>query len=227
METIKKEGSIMSAEAALKLVETNEVETKALDIVAKGRMMRVLSADDYIQAGALWGQIGDMIKEVKATFDPICEAAHKAHKAATAKRAQFLDPLESVFKMVKKEMSNYDLEQERIRREEQRRLEEIARKEEEERRLQEAILAEESGNKEEAQAIIEEPVYVAPVVIPKATPKMEGGPVYRAVTKFKIINESLIPRQYLTPDMVKIGGVVRALKQNANIPGIQVYEERV
>jgi hypothetical protein len=73
---------------------------------------------------------------------------------------------------------------------------------------------------------MEEPVYAPPVIVPKTVPKLNGGPVYRTITKFRIINEALIPRQYMMPDLVKIGGVVRALKNQTNVPGIEVYEER-
>ena len=46
--------------------------------------------------------------EVQERADPICDAAHKAHKAATAKRAQYLDPLEKASRDVKALMSAYD-----------------------------------------------------------------------------------------------------------------------
>lgn len=219
----------------MSLVETTPVEEKALSIVDQAKAVRVTDAQTYTAAGSLWKSIGEMIKEVKDTFDPICDAAHKAHKAAVEKRAKYLDPLTAAQKSVKGLMSAWDAEQERIRREEQARIEAELRKQEEERRLQEAIEAEaamkaQGATKEEVAeetaAILETPVTVAPVVIPKSVPKMQGGPVYRTIWKARIINERLIPREYLVPDMVKINGVVRSLKGAANIPGVQAYEER-
>ena len=226
----------MTAEAALKLVETEPVEQKALSIVDQANAVKVTNSETYTAAASLWKAIGDMIKEVKDTFDPICEAQHLAHKKAVEKRAKFLDPLTTAQKSVKRLMADYDAEQERIRLAEQRRLEEIARKEAEERALQEAIAAEEamkaSGvSKEEAaqeaDAIMAAPVNVAPVVIPKAVPKIQGGPVYQKRWDYEIVNANLIPREYLAPDTVKIGGVVRALKGQTNIPGVRAYEKRV
>jgi len=222
-------------EAALELIETTDVETKALSIVDQAKAVKVTDSGTYTAAGGLWKTIGDMIREVKDTFDPICEAAHKAHKQAVEKRSKYLDPLTAAQKSVKSLMSAWDQEQERIRLAEQRRLEEIARKKEEERLLQEAIAVEQEAQRngatqeeaeQEAAIILSEPVYVAPVVIPKDVPKMQGGPVYHTIWKAKIINETLIPRQYLVPDMVKINGVVRSLKNQANIPGVHAYEER-
>ena len=226
----------MTAEAALKLVETAPVEEKALSIVDKAKAVQVTDAETYTAAGDLWKAIGEMIREVKETFDPICDAAHRAHKAAVEKRSKYLDPLTTAQKSVKGLMAAYDAEQERRRREEQARLEAIARKEEEDRRLMEAIAAEEEMNRigmtkdevaQETAAILETPVSVAPIVIPKATPKLAGGPVYQTRWDYEIVAPNLIPREYLTPDTVKIGAVVRALKEQANIPGIKVFSRRV
>ena len=223
-------------EPALKLVETNEVETKAISIVDQAKAVKVTDAETYKAAGSLWKSIGDMIKEVKDTFDPICDAANQAHKKATQKRAQYLDPLQAAFKSVKGLMSDYDAEQERIRKAEEARLAEIARKQEEERMLQDAIAAEEEAKpngatveeaKAEAEQIISQPVYVPPVIVPKTTPKLTGGPVYREIWDFEITDGNLIPRQYMLPNTVAIGGVVRSLKAQTSIPGVRAFSRRV
>lgn len=223
-------------EPALKLVETSEVETKALSIVDRAKMVVVTDPETYTAAGILWKQIKDMMKEVSDTFNPIIEAAHASHKKALEQKAKYYAPLEQAYKSVKKLMSDYDMEQERIRQAEQRRLEEIARKEEEERRLMEAIVAEEElkargATKEEAAqeaaAIMEEPVIVAPITVQKEVPKLKGGPVFQTRWNFEIIDVDLIPREYMQPDLVAIGGVVRSLGERAKIPGIKVFPKRV
>ena len=85
-------------------------------------------------------------------------------------------------------------------------------------------LAEAEGNREEAQAILDEPDFVPMPTVKAEIPKVDNR-LFRKVWKFRIVDEGQIPRQYMTPDMVKIGGVVRAMKGVTNIPGIQVYEE--
>ena len=215
------------SEPAFQIVESNEVETKALSIVDQAKTVKVIDVESYKSAGELWKSIGDMIREVKETFDPICDAANKAHKAATQKRASFLDPLEAVYKSVKRLMSDYDEAQERIRKAEEDRLREIERKAEEERRLQEAIILESEGQTEVAEAVMAEPVYVAPVVLPKATPKLQGGPVFQTRWDFEIIDVNLIPRTFMVPDLAKIRGQVTNLKEQANIPGVRAFPKRV
>jgi hypothetical protein len=213
-------------EAALQLVETNEVETRALSVVDQAKSVKVIDAESYVTAGQMYTSIVAMMKEVDDAFDKNIKRWHEGHKGAIADKAKYWNPLDAAKRAVKKALGDYDAEQERIRRAEEARLQEIARKEEEERKLAEAIAAEQSGDKQEAEAIMEEPVYVAPVVVKKEVPKVEGV-VFRTVWKFRIIDEKKIPREYLTPDSVKIGGVVRSMKKATNIPGIQVYEERV
>jgi len=133
-------------------------------------------------------------------------------------------------------MSDYDAEQERIRKAEQDRLAAIARKAEEDRLLAEAAAVEaearaNGATKEEAaqqaDAVIAEPVYVPPVIVPKATPKLAGGPVFQTRWDFEIVNEALIPRQFLAVDMVKIRQVVTAMKGQTVIPGVRAFEKRV
>ena len=80
-----------------------------------------------------------------------------------------------------------------------------------ERIRQDAIAA----KQEQAQAIT--PV----VVVERTAPSVSR----RMVPKFKIVDPMKLPRQYLKPDEVAIGGVIRSLRQNANIPGVSYYEE--
>lgn len=47
----------------------------------------------------------------------------------------------------------------------------------------------------------------------------------RKISKVRIFDESLIPREYLVPDMAKITEDV--LRQNKEIPGVERYEEKV
>jgi hypothetical protein len=212
---------------ALKLVpETEEVGVKALSIVDQSKALKIVDSETYIKAGSILTTIKDMIKEVESTFTPICEAAFLAHRKAVEKRDGFLNPLKDAQKGIKGAMSNYDLERERERLAEQRRIEEEQRKAEEERKLLEAIEAEQNGEQEVAEEILKEEVYIPPVVLPKATPKVQGVS-FRTIWDFEIVNASLIPRQFLSPDLVKIGGVVRSLKEATQIPGIKVFSKRV
>lgn len=262
----------MTAEPALKLVETEEVETKALTIVDEAKAIVVRDAETYTKAGHFWKDIRAMRSEVAATFDPLIKQAHELHKNTLSKKNEIDKPLEIAERQVKSLMGAYDAEQERIRKAEQDRLAEIARKEEEariaeelrileeerkaeeERLMQAAIEAEKSGNKAQAEELInvaEErsqeaaqaaaeiqaaPVYVPPVVVPKATPKLAGGPVYQTRWKHQVVNlmdlvkavaSGRAPINALQTNYVFLGQQARSLKEHMNIPGVRAYAERV
>ena len=215
-------------ETTITLTDTSKVEVNSLTVVDQAREFLVIRDNDhYLLAGEKWKEVCAMMSEVEKVFDENIQRWHTGHKAALAEKAKYWNPLNDAKLIIKKSMSGWAAEQERIRQAEQRRLEEIARKAEEERMLAEAVAAEAAGDKEEAAAIIDVPAYIPPIVLEKTVPKMTGGPVYRTITKFRIVDVNLIPRVYMVPDEVKIGGVVRALKRATDIPGIEVYEERV
>ena len=187
-------------------------------------------------AGELWKAIKALRAKVANTFDDIIKAAHLAHKKAVEKKKMHDGPLDTAERIVKQAMSVYDAEQERIRKEEEGRLREIAKRAEEDRVLAEAAAVEaearaNGATKEEAaqqaDAVIAEPIYVAPIIVAKATPKLAGGPVFQTRWDFEVVSEALIPRQFLSVDMVKIRQIVTAMKGQTAIPGIRTFEKRV
>lgn len=78
---------------------------------------------------------------------------------------------------------------------------------------------------QEAQAKVREArsIEVLPeVIVPKVS---AAGTSVRKNWKFKIVDASAIPREYLIPDEKRIGEIVRANKDATDIPGIAVYEK--
>jgi hypothetical protein len=57
-------------------------------------------------------------------------------------------------------------------------------------------------------------------------PEVEGIQ-YRSIWKFEITDESLIPRDFLTPNILLISGVVQNKKGATDIPGVRVFEEKI
>ena len=203
-------------------MDKQEITERALTVPDQARAVEIRSNEDYVKAGEILLVIKDLRKQIDETFDPIIKKAHEAHKEAVAQKKKVDAPLVEAEGIIKPRIAAWNAEQERIRREEEARLREQARKEEEERRLQEAILAEQNGQTEAAEEIMAAPVQPPPVVVPKTVPKVSGVSMVKQ-WKFRVVNPALIPREYMVPDETKIGGVVRALKDQAHIPGVEVY----
>ena len=71
---------------------------------------------------------------------------------------------------------------------------------------------------------MEEPVFVPPPIVEKTVPKI-AGQTMREDWDFEIINEALIPREYLMLDLVAIRAAVKSQKNRTNIAGIRVIKK--
>lgn len=203
---------------------TQEIFERALSVPDRAKLIIISDNHTLEQAGDILVVIKGLRKEVDAAFDPIISKAHAAHKEAVAQKKRADAPLVEAEGYLKPQISRYYDEQERIRLEAERQAQAEARKLAEEEQLRAAEEAEAAGDKEEAEAILEEPTVAPVVVIPKAVPKVEGIS-QRTVWKFRIKDEEKIPRKYMMPDKAAIGKVATGLKSKANIPGIEVYPE--
>lgn len=203
-------------------MNTQEITEKALTVPEQANALIITTPEQYQAAADMLLNIKAIQKEIDATFDPIVKKAHEAHKEAVAQKKKVETPLKEAEAIIKPKMVKYDTEQEAIRRAEEERLRAIALKEEEDRRIAEAAAAEAEGNHDEAEAIVSEPVYVAPVMVQKTTPQVSGVQ-YRETWTFEVVDINKVPREYLKLDDVRIGGVVRSMKGATNIPGIRAY----
>lgn len=87
------------------------------------------------------------------------------------------------------------------------------------------IEAEEAAQREREARQAEEMVDMA--MLPSEAPKQSAG-VGRALVETwtpRIVDESLIPREYMVPNMVAIKAMVTALKDRTNIPGVEAVKE--
>jgi hypothetical protein len=169
-------------------------------------------------------EIGKAITRINNHYKPLADAAFKSHRLITTQWNKMKQPLEDVKTHLVNQVKAY---QRKVREEaeaEQRRLAEIARKQEEERRLAEAIEAEKEGNAEEAQAIIEEEMFVPTPIVRPDVPKVDGRR-YATKWSWKVTDINKVPREYLIVDQIKMNGIVRAMKGQTRISGIEVFEE--
>lgn len=204
---------------------SSEAISKALTIPDKAKIIKIIDNITYQQACSILLVIKDIRKEIENTFKPIKQKMDIAKKEVLDQEKKADMPLQEAEKYLKPQISTYLAEQEKIRKLEEERLREEARKKEEEERLQEALALERGGLKEEAEQVISEPVYVAPIILP-STPKISGIAMQKRWT-FRIVDATKIPREYLIPDEIAIGQRVRALKDRAIIPGCEIYSEDI
>lgn len=172
------------------------------------------------------GQERLALKRYLARVDEICDpaiaAGHNAHKAALAVKAKLADPAKKL---------DADLQRKRVtwQQAEERRLAEIAREAERVQReaaeaaqLEEAVAAEQAGDHAAAESIVAAPIFHPPVIA--APVAKTAGISVRKTWTYRIDNEALVPRQFLTVDAVKLRKYVVAMGAAANVPGVTVYQ---
>ena len=90
------------------IVETDEVEQRAIEVVKQASAITILTDQDYDDAGAfLRENIKAVRREIDATFDPVIKAAHLTHKEAVGAKKKFTAPLLEAEKLVKGAMGTY------------------------------------------------------------------------------------------------------------------------
>jgi len=225
----------MTPQEAIDITPTVEVETKAMAIPEKAHLVIVTDNDSMTLADNTKGAIKEMLKEIDSVFKPLADKAFQAHRAITSKWKEVRAPLEEADAYLTKQVKTYLRKLEEIRQAEERRLREEARKAEEERRLAEALEAEKEGNVEEAQAILEEEMFVPPPVVKVDTPKVDGRryavkPKARIISKMDIIKT--VASNPSLADLIDINMTVANQKAKAFganlgkiIKGLAYYEE--
>lgn len=225
----------MSAATAVD-IERPEIESKALTTVEQAKLIVVTSNETRIAAAELGRVVAGLYKEAQEWFAPMKRLAAQAHKEICSKENAVLDPLEEAKRYLSSQIGKFDQEQERIRRAEETRLQEEARKAAQaeadrlaqEQAIQDAIELEAQGDTKGAEAVLANPapvqVFTPPVIVPTRVQK-SAGVSGTQIWKFRITDVNLIPREYMIPDEKAIGQVVRGLKSKTNIPGIEAYPE--
>jgi hypothetical protein len=174
----------------------------------------------YTQASEVAKSIKALRAKVAEAFDPVIEAAHKSHKSAIASKKIYDDKLATADKIIRAAMAGYIAEQERIKREAQ------------EAALAEQIQREREAQEEQARMVdlgLEAPA-VAEVIyqpIESVGPQVDkGGIKYRDVWSFEITDPAALPREYLMPNEIAIGAMVRNTRGSFEIPGVRIYSEK-
>lgn len=228
---MKQTESIVAVVPQLEAVDEQQLTKEVTDIEFRAESFVIQTSEDYEAAGEFGKLLKQKAAEVTSFFKPMKESAYQAHKAVCDREKAMLNPLKSAEKIVKKTMGDYLMEQERIRRE----AEEAARRaaeEERERKLKEAMELEAAGDKEGAEAAVEEAV-----VMDEATGYSVPAPVKPKVSGVSTskdweitgIDTTTVPVNFngmeLRPvDQAAVMRMIRASKGTIKIPGVSYRE---
>lgn len=182
--------------------------------------------EEFQVAGELLKAIATFKKGVSATFDPICDATNKAHKAATGARADLLKAPDDADKILRPAVTSYLKKEGEARAKAEAEAQKLAQAQAEEVALAEAEGLHNSGFVAEAEAVISVPVQAAPVRF--AAPKVSGMGTSKVWT-YEILDVDKLDRKYMVPDKAKLDKLVAVIQLDAQPTvgegAIRVYQE--
>lgn len=200
----------------------------ALMVIEQARSIAIRNDDDWGRADKFLVVLKGMMKRLDEAYDDVISAAHKAWKSALNKKAQYYDPVDREYKLLKSKMGEYKKQKE------------IERKIEEARQLQEAIkkaedqkLAEAEACPEHADSILEEPVMVAPPVVPN---DLKSETRFRTIwncevtdlmTLVKAVADGSAPIDAVCANEKYLRDLAGVQKEKMNIPGVRAYSKLV
>jgi len=211
-----------------------EIEKSAMQEVFEAQSLVVSTREDYEVGQTYMSRIKQRIKMLEDERMAQTRPLDESKKRIIDFFRPHLQKLNDAKEHLNTIMVKWTEEEEARRKEEERRLHEEARKREEEEVLRQAIEAEAAGEKEEAEQILSEPVYVPPIRVASEIPKSKeshiretwSAEVVDLETLFRGIRDGKAPLQCLMPDMTFLNGQARSYKQALNIPGVRAVSKK-
>lgn len=201
-----------------------KLDERSRAMIARANSFVCTNPNQYKTGDLAVSECAALVKRIKEIHDPICAATNVAHKTATKARKDLIDPINQASKIIDNKLGNYKMEHDRKVAEENRLLEEKARKEQEEHALKQATQMEKDGAPAEiVKAVLEtanDPVQVAQ----PTGPDLASNNSRTADWDIEVIDKSLVPEYYKTVNEGAIRTAVRGAKGNITVPGIRIIE---
>lgn len=202
-------------------------------LVAFARACAIKTAEQYSGAAEYLKSIKGLLKGIEDARTRITRPINEALRAVNAQAKDASTPLATAEMQIKRAMIAYSDEQERIRREEQRKADEAARREQE--KLQErAAKAAASGKVEKAVELETRAASVVAPIINREPPKISGIGArenWRAECTdlkalVKAVAEGRAPLSYLQANDKVLGAQARSLKSDFVCDGVRVWADK-
>ena len=205
--------------------EVKELSEQSTQIAEAVQILKVVTAPQYESAGEKLKEIKGHQKRLDALRKSFTQPLDQAKSAIMDFFRKPEEKLKQAESVLKNAMLGYVNEQDRIAREAQSRLDEEARKQREKLEEQ-ARKAADKGKTEKADILLTKAALVEAPVVQAQQVKVAGQGV-RLDWDFQVVDASLIPREYLMVDEMKIRKMVKAFKEDAKIPGVKIFSKNI
>lgn len=185
--------------------EVEKVEKPVNDIIVTANKMVVTNQEQRFEVGSFLKTIKDMEKQVTETFGDMVKTAKSSYDKAKALRDKFLDPLEVAEKDLKAKIVTWEVEQEKIR-------------------LQEQVKA-----IKEAEAKGLEPKIIHPEALKvkgQSLKSIWSAEVTDLMALVKAVAEGKAPISFLLPNQVALNQQAKASMDSIEYPGVKFKETK-
>ena len=191
----------------------------------------IMTQEHYEGANNVLKVVKDKYRELDAKRKEITKPLDQAKKAVMDLFREPLEILNKAESILKQAMISYADEQDRLRREEQRKLELKAKAEEDRKRKDLEDRAKkwaDKGKAEKADELLDqaEDVHVDAQVVAPVTEQPKGVS-FRESWSAKVVDEEKVPREYLSVNIQALNKVAQATKGAIKIPGVEFKMEKV
>ncbi len=208
----------------------NDIDTSAImkrneSMLDKVNAFSITDDATLAEAGAYLRGIKSFIREVKEKFKPAKKKAKEAHDEICTLEKECLGPSAEAETIIKKKLSTYTAEQEKLEAERAAKLAAELKEKAEAEAMELAENLEANGQKAEAELALE--VGVAPVVVPVRKAAKVAGISYRESWDFEIVDRDKVPDEFWIIDDSKLTKYARAMKEQAKVEGVRFFSKRV
>ena len=200
--------------------EILKIEQEQKGIEEQVNLLIIANQETYERAASIKISLSTFRKKLNLFFDPMVSTAKLAYDEVRGTRDKYLNPTKELEKTILVKLKKYQAEMERKAEEEKR----IAEEEK-----QKKINEENKKLKQEAEVFGETAEEVNPddIEVKETLPTINKvtGLGIRKTWKWKVVDESKIPKKYFILDEMRINREVRGLKEQTKIEGIEVYCE--
>ena len=215
---------------------SNEIEQRTQTMLQRAQALEIVDQTTYDAAVELGRAIKDLRAEAEAHHRPVIQAALEAHRRALEAFRRIDEPLRAAEIEIKRRLSAWVAEQERLRQEAERRA-----REEAERAAAEALEAqleqmEAAGAPVEVVEAVIRQAEAAPIAAPRVAPQYERAQGIAARKAYRAQVVSMIEfirwvaanpthESLLTVNQSALNALARAQRENLRIPGVRVVVE--
>ncbi len=186
------------------MADITPIKTEVDTLLYNFQDIEITSPEQYAEASDILKTVQLRAKQIEEKRFSYTRPLDDSKNKIMADFKQVLEPLEKFVSELKVKMIAFAKAEQAKRDQEQREIEAAALKE-----------AKETGQSEIVVPVVNEPV--------KTTRSSLASTTIRKTWKGKVVDESLVPREYLSVDQVKINAAIRTGVRK--IPGVEIAQE--